>query len=93
MSARTRHYLLPGFLVLLLVLLAAALLTSYHQSRALKSERVYREFYTRALCEQVETYLKKTVILNFLILSPGKIDISYDPAFHFPSCFYILTMK
>lgn len=61
MSARTRHYLLPGFLVLLLVLLAAALLTCYHQSRALKSERVYREFYTRALCEQVETYLKKTV--------------------------------
>ena len=73
MSARTRHYLLPGFLVLLLVLLAAALLTSYHQSRALKSERVYREFYTRALCEQVETYLKKTVVA---IPSGGESDAS-----------------
>lgn len=61
MSTPTRHYLLPALLVLLLLLLISALLTCFQQSRALKTERVYRELYTRTLCEQAETYLIKTV--------------------------------
>lgn len=87
MATSSRNYLLPGLLVLLPLLLAAALLTCYHQSCSLKEERVYREFYTHSLREQVRAYLNKTaaeygVEPNCLnvheVVGPSSFEVRYS---------------
>ncbi len=87
MTTSSRNYLLPGLLVLLLVLLTATLLTCYHQSCSLKEERVYREFYTHSLREQVRAYLKK-VLAEYGVepncmkvkeaVGPSSFELTYD---------------